>query len=308
MTDLSNLVFADLAVDLQPSLSRYKRVGDNLELCAIPQELWTEIEAMRADMLGHKAARFRMTWGSGPMTMRVQRRDTPAGPVFVARLIDSQLRDFESLGLPTMLIRKLRLPSLRGGMVLFAGSPGSGKTTTASSMMVDRLIQIGGFAWTAENPVEYNLQGSHGKGQCYQEEIDDDRDVMRVLMDTLRSSADIFYIGEIREESAARAACLAANSGLLVLATIHADNINQAVGKISLLAGPQQIASALRAVISLRLEHKLSAAAGPDRVLKADALFLDDEPIRMKVRDGNVAALNMDIERQRNLMLVGVAA
>ena len=51
---------------------------------------------------------------------------------------------------------------LTTAMVLFAGSPGSGKTTAASSMMVDRLEQIGGFAWTAENPVEYHLQGSHG--------------------------------------------------------------------------------------------------------------------------------------------------
>ncbi len=302
---LCSLRFADIAVDLDAAGSRYKRVGDSLELCPVPGELWHEIDALRASMLSHQVSRFRMAWGAPPMILRVQRRDTPAGPVFVARRIDSELRAFEALGLSAPLMRKLRQPGLRGGMVLFAGSPGSGKTTAASSMMIDRLEQIGGFAWTAENPVEYHLQGSHGKGQCYQEEIEDDRDVKRVLMDTLRSSADILYIGEIREDEAAHAACLAANSGLLVIATIHADNIIQAISKIGLLAGNGQIASSLRAVVALRLEHKLSAAAGPERVLKAESLFLDDEPTRMKVRDGNVAALNMDIERQRNLMLVG---
>lgn len=300
---IASLKFADIALDLHPSKSRFKIMGDNLELRQLPEEFWPEVDALRLEMLDHKTSRFRMIWHES-MILRVQRRETPQGPVFVARRIDAQLRDMDSLGLPTALVQKLRAPGLRGGMVLFAGSPGSGKTTAASSLMVDRLDKIGGFAWTAENPAEYNLQGPHGKGQCYQEEIDDDRQVMRVLMDTLRSSADIFYIGEIREEEAAKAGCLAANSGLLVIATIHADNITQALGKISLLAGPSQIAMAMKWVVALRLEHRLSAASGPERVLKSDSLAIEDEPTRMKIRDGNVSALNMDIERQRNLLLM----
>ncbi len=300
---LADIPFADLAIDIDPAGSRYKESGDNPELREFPDASLKEIGALRAEMLDHKAGRFRMDW-MGKILLRVQRRETPLGPVFVARRIDAQLRSFDKIGLPTGLQKRLRAPGLRGGLVLFCGSPGSGKTTAACSLMIERLQSIGGFAWTAENPAEYSLQGAHGKGQCYQQEIDDDREVMSVLMDTLRSSADMFYIGEIREEQAARAGCIAANSGMLVIATLHADNIAQAIGKLALLAEREQIASSLKWVISLRLEHKLSAIAGMERVLRCESLQVDDEPTRSKIRDGNAAALNMDIERQRTLMLV----
>lgn len=301
--EISDLTFADLAIDVQPSRSRFKAWGDNLELKEIPDALLPEIEALRAEMLDHKLARFTLDW-RGKTLLRTQRRETPLGPVFIARRIDAKLREFDRLGLPLGLQKRLREPSLRGGLVLFCGSPGSGKTTAACSLVVDRLQRVGGFAWTAENPPEYRLQGAHGKGHLYQQEIDDDRQVMSVLMDTLRSSADMFYIGEIREEQAARAGCVAANSGMLVIATLHADNINQAIGKMSLLTEREQVASSLKWVISLRLEHKLTAASGVERVLRCDSLQIEDEPTRAKIRDSNTASLNMDIERQRTLMLV----
>ena len=56
----------------------------------------------------------------------------------------------------------------------------------------------------------------------------------------------------------------------------------------------------LKCVVALRLEHRLAAASGPERVLKSDSLAIEDEPTRMKIRDGNVSALNMNIERQKN--------
>jgi twitching motility protein PilT len=315
MASIADLPFADLAVESDPALSRYKRFSDSLDLERVPDALWPELQGLYQAMSGQNGARFRMIWspaggnpaGGNPaegLRMRVQRRDTPYGQIFVARRIERVVRPLDNIGLPPAVLQKLRDPRMRAGMVLFSGSPGAGKTTAACALLMDRLEKIGGFTWTAENPVEYDLQGAHGKGQCYQEEIGEDAEVKRVLMDTLRSGADTFYIGEIREEEAARAACLASSSGLLVVSTIHADNPTQALMKLGILAGFPALAQSLRAVLSLRLEHRLTAANGPEKVLRVQPFFVEDEAMRMKIRDGNMSALIGDIDRQEKAFMM----
>lgn len=318
MASIADLPFADLAVESDPSRSRFKRFSDSLDLEMVPEVLWPELRDLHRTMSGQECSRFRMTWpfagcnpiaGGSPaggkgLRLRVQRRDTPYGRVFIARRIDGSVRLLDQVGFPQAVLQKLRDPRLRAGMVLFSGSPGAGKTTAACALLLDRLEKIGGFTWTAENPVEYDLQGSHGRGQCYQEEISEDADVKRVLMDTLRSGADTFYIGEIREEEAARAACLASSSGLLVVSTIHADNPTQALMKLGILAGFPALAQSLRAVLSLRLEHRLTAANGPEKVLKVQPFFVENEAMRMKIRDGNMSALIEDIDRQEKMLMM----
>uniref|UniRef100_E6QGR1 Putative PilU n=1 Tax=mine drainage metagenome TaxID=410659 RepID=E6QGR1_9ZZZZ len=303
MVGIADLPFADLAVESDPARSRYKRFSDSLDLERVPEALWPELLDLYRTMLRQDGSRFRMAWPPD-LRLRVQRRDTPYGQIFVARRIDAAIRPLDKVGLPPAVLQRLRDPQLRAGMVLFSGSPGAGKTTAACALLMDRLDRIGGFTWTAEAPVEYDLQGPHGKGQCYQEEIDEDADVKRVLMDTLRSGADTFYIGEIREEEAARAACLASSSGLLVASTIHADNPTQALMKLGILAGFPALAQSLRAVLSLRLEHRLTAANGPEKVLKVQPFFVEDEAMRLKVRDGNLSALIGDIDRQEKFFLM----
>ena len=315
MTSIADLPFADLAVESEPALSRYKRFSDSMDLEQVPEALWPELRDLYQAMCHQEGSRFRMIWplveGQTPagMRLRVQRRDTPYGQVFIARRIDGVVRPLDKVGLPPAVLQKLRNPGIRAGMVLFSGSPGAGKTTAACALLMDRLEKIGGFTWTAENPVEYDLQGAcrlqaHGKGQCYQEEIGEDAEVKRVLMDTLRSGADTFYIGEIREEEAARAACLASSSGLLVVSTIHADNPTQALMKLGILAGFPALAQSLRAVLSLRLEHRLTAANGPEKVLRVQPFFVEDEAMRMKIRDGNMSALIGDIDRQEKAFMM----
>lgn len=309
---LGELPFADLSLEAQGERCRYKRLADSIDLLPLPSALWTEAQALYQQCMNTQLPRFRAAWppkearpGGVGMRMRVQRRETPYGPVFIARRIDHKVRPLEKLGLPAEIIRRLRDPQLRAGLVLFAGGPGAGKTTAACATLLDRLEHIGGFTWTAENPVEYDIQGPHGHGQCYQEEVADDQDVYRVFTDTLRSSADTFYIGEIREAEAARAACLAAASGMLVLSTIHADNPQQALVKLGMLAGFPAIAQSLRALITLRIDHRLTAANGTVRTLRTQPFFVVDEAQRMKIRDGNMASLNTDIDHQAQALQMG---
>ncbi len=307
---LSDLCFSDLAVESPSSagvetvVGRFKRFSGDLRLEIVPESCLEELQSLYAALLNQKLGfRYRMTWQD--MKLRVQRRDTPNGPVWILRRIASVLLLLDQLGIPAPIVQKMRQPDLRGGLLLFAGGPGAGKSTAACALIVDRLERIGGFTWTAENPVEYDLQGPHGAGQCYQEEIEEDKEIQRVLMDTLRSSADTFFIGEIREETSARAACLAAASGMLVISTLHADNAQQALLKIGMLAGMEGLSQSLRGIVTLRMERELSAANGPRKVLKVQPFFIDDEALRQKIAKGDMASLNMDLEMQKNRFLIG---
>jgi Tfp pilus assembly pilus retraction ATPase PilT len=294
---LADLGFSDIAIEAEPSACRYKRFAEDIQVHTVPEPFWSDLRALREALMQHQEARFRMEFQG--LRLRIQRRHTPYGPVFVARHIAANLLRLEQIGLPVPVMQTLQDPRLRAGFLIFAGGPGSGKTTTACALLMDRLERIGGFTWTAENPVEFDLQGPHGAGQCYQEEIDEDGQVMRVLMDTLRSGADTFYIGEIREEQSARAACLAAASGMLVVSTLHADNPQQAILKIGMLAGFDSIAQSLRGIVNLRLESRPSPT-GPQRVLSIQPFFVEDEAARIKIRDGNLGAIQQDIETQKN--------
>lgn len=303
---LADLRFADLTVPEDPAQSRAKNRDGGLELGLLPPELWGELQDLYRALSAHDSARFRFRWND--LMLRVQRRGTEAGTVFVVRRIDKQVRSLDDIKFASSVKRRLVDPAMRSGLVLFCGPPGSGKTTLACSMLIARLHEIGGFTWTAENPVEYDMQGTHGKGQIYQSGMEEDSDVLRVFSDTLRSGADTFYIGEIREKSAATAAVLASSSGMLVVATIHADSPQQALLKMGLLSGWLELAQSLRAVIALRLEH-LPTPGEPDRTrLHLAPLFLDprsatDEGIRAKIREGNLAMLATDVEQQRNRLM-----
>jgi twitching motility protein PilT len=303
MASLNDLAFADLAVEKSSSASRFKRFSGDLELEIVPEYLWPELSKMYDYMIKMPEYRFRMCWDG--VTMRGQRRDTPTGPVYVLRRIANVLLGVDNLGIPPGIIQKLRNPDLRSGLILFAGGPGAGKTTAACALLMDRLTKIGGFTWTVENPVEYDLQGSHGKGQCYQEEVNEDSSVQKVLADTLRSSADTLYIGEIREETSARAACLAAASGMLVVSTLHADNALQALLKVGMLAGAETLSQSLRAIITLRMEREISAANGAKKVLRIQPFFVEDESVRQKIAKGDMASLHVDLERQKNSLVMG---
>lgn len=318
---LSELPFADLAVEQSTAASRFKRFSGDLRLEPVPEAFWPEIERIYTHMAQMSETRFRLHWplpGCNPLAvpactgdspaasllMRGQRRDTPNGPVFILRRIAQVLLGVDQLGIPGGIIQKLRHPDLRAGLILFVGGPGAGKTTAACALLMDRLQKLGGFTWTVENPVEYDLQGAHGLGQCYQEEVPEDHKIQRVLMDTLRSSADTLYIGEIREETSARAACLAAASGMLVISTLHADNALQALLKVGMLAGMDGLSQSLRAIITLRMEREMTAH-GPQKVLKVQPFFVEDESTRQKIARNDMAALNMDLETQKNRFVMG---
>src|SRR6202451_4616812 len=146
----------------------------------------------------------------------------------VIRLINAKIPSFEELDLPPIL--KEVVLSKRG-LVLVVGGTGSGKSTTLASMVGYRNDKTRGHIVTIEDPVEY----VHQYKGCVvtHREVGVDTDSWHAaLKNTLRQAPDVILIGEIRARETMEYCIQFAETGHLVLATLHANSANQALDRI----------------------------------------------------------------------------
>lgn len=160
----------------------------------------------------------------------------------------------EDLGMtPAQLEHYRQMFQNPSGLVLITGPTGSGKTATLYSTLV-RLNDGTRKINTIEDPVEYSIPGLH------QSQVNSGIDVgfSELLRSVLRQSPDVIMIGEIRDQETAKIAVHAANSGVLVFATLHAPGAPAAIQSMrSLGAHPHFLASCLRGVVAQRLVRTL---------------------------------------------------
>lgn len=167
---------------------------------------------------------------------RVERSVSIYGVTFCMRKMPKKVPDLEMLGYPPALVEYLAGLGKAAGLILISGATGSGKTTTISSLLREYLIQHGGFAYTIEDPFEMPLDGEYQAvngsiGMCKQTQpINDDWGAS--LRSALRSRPRYIMVGEIRNPAAASECLRAATSGHLVLSTIHANNVADAIDAI----------------------------------------------------------------------------
>jgi twitching motility protein PilU len=146
----------------------------------------------------------------------------------VLRRIETKIPTFEDLTLPDIL---KELAMTKRGIVLFVGGTGSGKSTSLASMVDYRNRNSTGHIITIEDPIEY----VHQHQQCIvtQREVGIDTDNFEnALVNTLRQAPDVILIGEIRHRETMEYAIAFAETGHLCLATLHANNANQALDRI----------------------------------------------------------------------------
>ena len=164
---------------------------------------------------------------------RVERTVSMYGVMFCMRKMPKKVPDLVSLCYPPALIKYLSTLSNASGLILLGGSTGSGKTTTISSLLREYLIRSGGFAYTIEDPFEMPLDGEYHAangsiGLCKQTQpVNDDWGAS--LRSALRSRRRYIFVGEIRTPEAASECLRASTSGHLVLSTIHANNVADAI-------------------------------------------------------------------------------
>jgi len=174
----------------------------------------------------------------------------------VFRFVPATIPPLSELGLPSVLSE---LIMEKRGLLLIVGATGSGKSTTIASMLDHRNEQRHGHILTLEDPIEYLFKNK--KSIVNQREIGSDATSFDVaLRNSMRQAPDCILIGEIRDKATMAAALAYAQSGHLVLATLHANNSYNALNRIISFypienrpALLQDLSSAVRAIVSQRL-------------------------------------------------------
>src|SRR5512132_1825148 len=184
----------------------------------------------------------------------------------VLRVIPDQSKNTASLGLPPVIDR---IAEERRGLILVTGATGSGKSTTLAAM-IDRINTTrSGHIVTIEDPIEFLHRDK--KAFVTQREVDvDTRSFAEALRGALRQDPDVILVGEMRDDETIETALTAAETGHLVLSTLHTLDATETVMRIvsSFPAHQQksvriQLAGILKALVSMRL---VRAAKGAGRV------------------------------------------
>ena len=181
----------------------------------------------------------------------------------VIRLVNSTIPSIDNLELPGVL---KDLVMQKRGLVLIVGGTGSGKSTTLAAMLGHRNANSRGHIVTIEDPVEF----VHPSAGCVitQREVGVDTDSWHAaLRNTLRQAPDVILIGEIRDRETLEYAIQFAETGHLVLSTLHANSANQALDRaINLFPGERReqllmdLSLNLRGLVSQRLVARESGA------------------------------------------------
>ena len=164
--------------------------------------------------------------GVGRFRVNVFKQRNEVG--MVIRTIKTEIPSAKELKIPELL-NKLILD--KRGLILVTGATGSGKSTTMASMINHRNASMTGHILTIEDPIEYMHR--HKKSIVNQREVGvDTHSYKKALKNALREAPDVILIGEIRDMDTMEAAIAFAETGHLCLATIHANNADQAIERV----------------------------------------------------------------------------
>jgi twitching motility protein PilU len=217
----------------------------------------------------------------------------------VARHINTDVPTISQLGLPAAL-GKLVLE--KRGLILMVGATGSGKSTSLAALVNHRNESSRGHIITIEDPIEF--MHPHKKSLIMQREVGVDTDNwFAALKNTLRQAPDVILIGEIRDRETMEYAITFAETGHLCLATLHANNSNQALDRIinffSIDRRPQllmDLSLNLRGIISQRLIPKIDGGRAP-----AIEILLSSPLVSDLIHKGEVHEIKTIMAKSRDL-------
>jgi twitching motility protein PilT len=212
------------------------------------------------------------------------------GMAAAIRLIPLEVPRLSQLGLPTALETMAMAPQ---GLVLISGASGSGKSSALAAMLDHRNASSRGHILTLEDPIEFLHQSKQSLvTQC---ELDpDDADFSQALKCALRQDPDVITVAEMRDAASIRLALEAAQTGHLVLATLHARSAREAVTRIVSAFAPEaqeavrcELSLALQAVLALTLVKQRD---GQGR-LAAHEILIATHAVRNLIRENRLAQI-----------------
>lgn len=228
--------------------------------------------------------------GGRALDLRVSTLPTQYGEKVVMRLLepDAPLKQFSDLGLPPEMAASLTtILGLPQGMLLVTGPTGAGKSTTLyAALNVIRKPTVN--IVTVEDPIEYALEGIN------QVQINTRAGLnfAGVLRSILRQDPNVIMVGEIRDKETAEIAMKAAQTGHLVLSTLHTNDSIAAVTRLLDLGVPSfLVATSVTAIMAQRLVRKLCRChheipPSPEYVDRMAALGMADSPTAQRVPVG----------------------
>lgn len=231
-------------------------------------------------------------------TIRVHAYRTSHGTSLAIRLLAPAVPSLESLHLPAAVATFAEKPH---GLVIFAGPTGSGKSTSLAAI-VDRINRTSArHIITIEDPIEYRHQAD--RSIINQREIRRDVPTFAdAIYGALRCDPDVLLVGEMRDPQTMHAALNAAETGHLVLTTLHTGDAPQTVDRIvGVFEGDRQeqiriqLAQTLLGVVCMRLVPR---AGGQGRRCAAEVLVATDA-VRNLIRDGKTHQLRNVISTSR---------
>jgi twitching motility protein PilU len=218
----------------------------------------------------------------------------------VVRTIAKTIPTIDGLGLPQVL---KEVATAKRGLVIFVGATGSGKSTSLAAMVDHRNETTFGHIITIEDPVEF----VHPHKNCIvtQREVGIDTDGWeQALKNTLRQAPDVILMGEIRDRETMEHAVAFAETGHLCMATLHANNANQALDRI-INFFPEERRSQLLMDLSLNLkalvsQRLLPRQEGKGRVAAVEVM-LNSPLIGDLIFRGDVAEIKEIMKRSREI-------
>ena len=214
------------------------------------------------------------------------------------RHIPNRIPSFEWMGFPRPLAE--RIMHLTNGLIIITGITGSGKTTTLAAL-IEQLNQEGGYRIiTVEEPVEYVFSRNPRTVITQREVGTDVGSFYDGLKYGLRQDPDVVLVGEIRDRETAQMALSAAETGHLILATLHTKDAKGAVTRFVDLF-PYEVQDDIRTQLSLSLryvvaQHLLpSTVEGEKRVLALEVMTTN-HPVRAAIRNGKIESLESAIQ------------
>jgi twitching motility protein PilU len=218
----------------------------------------------------------------------------------VLRVIPQQLPTLDGLGMPPVL---KEVVMAKRGLCVLVGATGSGKSTSLAAMIDHRNEHSFGHIITIEDPVEF----VHPHKNCVvtQREVGLDTDSWEAaLKNTLRQAPDVILMGEIRDREAMEHAIAFAETGHLCMATLHANNANQALDRI-INFFPEERRSQLLMDLSLNLRAMISQRLIPKQDAKGRAaaveIMLNSPLVSDLIFKGEVTAIKEVMKKSRNL-------
>ncbi|HVZ81974.1 MAG TPA: PilT/PilU family type 4a pilus ATPase [bacterium] len=216
-------------------------------------------------------------------------------PEIIMRVIPQRIPRIEDINMPTAVLKQIALE--QRGLILVVGITGSGKSTTLASLINEMNTNRAAHIVTIEDPIEFVHPDK--KSSITQREVGLDTESFKAALKyVLRQDPDIILIGEMRDTETVSAAISAAETGHLVLSTLHTLDTVQTIERILDFFQPEQqnqirvqLSGTLRAVISQRLVNKADGVG----VVPACEIMIVTPTIKSLIAEGKVSSIRQFI-------------